>query len=84
MITVRLFASLSDAAGQAVFTVSGPVKGTTKAADLFADLTARHPRLGAFRERAKVAVNETYADWDAAVSDGDEVAFFPPVSGGRW
>lgn len=29
-----------------------------------------------------VAVNQEYADLNSAVCDGDEVAFFPPVTGG--
>ncbi len=29
-----------------------------------------------------VAVNQEYAHFDHAVHDGDEVAFFPPVTGG--
>jgi len=29
-----------------------------------------------------VAVNQQYATFDTPVSDGDEVAFFPPVTGG--
>ena len=28
------------------------------------------------------ARNLEYADWSQVVSDGDEVAFFPPVTGG--
>lgn len=30
----------------------------------------------------RAAVNQTMAGFDAAVKDGDEVAFFPPVTGG--
>lgn len=30
----------------------------------------------------RVAVNQDMADADTPVSDGDEVAFFPPVTGG--
>ncbi len=29
-----------------------------------------------------VSVNQTYADWQTLVQAGDEVAFFPPVTGG--
>ena len=29
-----------------------------------------------------VAVNQTICGFDAAVNDGDEIAFFPPVTGG--
>jgi len=29
-----------------------------------------------------IAVNQEYADPGAALRDGDEVAFFPPVTGG--
>lgn len=29
-----------------------------------------------------VAVNQEYVDWDFQAADGDEVAFFPPVTGG--
>ena len=30
----------------------------------------------------KVAVNQVFADYETEVHDGDEVAFFPPFSGG--
>ncbi|WP_028116577.1 molybdopterin synthase sulfur carrier subunit [Ferrimonas senticii] len=29
-----------------------------------------------------VAVNQTLSGWDTALTSGDEVAFFPPVTGG--
>ena len=30
----------------------------------------------------RVAINQEFAAWDAAIAPGDEVAFFPPVTGG--
>jgi len=32
--------------------------------------------------RLRVAVNQRHTNFDAAIVDGDEVAFFPPVTGG--
>ena len=32
--------------------------------------------------RLRAAVNQEHVGWDAAVSPDDEVAFFPPVTGG--
>lgn len=34
------------------------------------------------RDRLRVAVNQTFAPLDAPVRAGDEVAIFPPVTGG--
>lgn len=33
-------------------------------------------------EAVRVAVNRVYGDLTTPVSDGDEIAFFPPVTGG--
>jgi len=35
-----------------------------------------------FPDDILVALNQEYTDADAIVTDGDEVAFFPPVTGG--
>jgi molybdopterin synthase sulfur carrier subunit len=32
--------------------------------------------------QARVAINDAFADWDAALGEGDRVAFIPPVAGG--
>ena len=40
-------------------------------ADAFADIA-----------RLRVAVNQRHGHFDTAIADGDEVAFFPPVTGG--
>jgi sulfur-carrier protein len=33
-------------------------------------------------DKLLVAINQTMSTWDASIADGDEVAFFPPVTGG--
>jgi molybdopterin converting factor small subunit len=40
------------------------------------------PRLQEYERTMSVAVNADYAKMSAAVGEGDEVAFMPPVSGG--
>jgi len=34
------------------------------------------------REIIKIAVNKTYSSFDTNISNSDEIAFFPPVTGG--
>ncbi len=53
--------------------------------DLMTWLAARGPGYAAaFAEpdRLRAAVNQDFAQLEALVSQGDEVAFFPPVTGG--
>ncbi len=50
--------------------------------NLFARYGERYPELAGFRGSVVVAVNQGLAGWESRLSDGDEVAFLPPVSGG--
>jgi len=45
-------------------------------------LVERHPTLANVLPSAVAAINRDFASDEAMVSDGDEVALFPPVSGG--
>ncbi|MDT7543060.1 MAG: MoaE-MoaD fusion protein [Acidobacteriota bacterium] len=49
---------------------------------VFAVALTRFPALTRFGRSLLIAVNEEYAASDVVVRDGDEVAIFPPVSGG--
>ncbi len=76
-VRLRFFAALRERMG-ARAERSVPA-GTTVGA-LWRALVAEHPELGATRVR--FAVNETYVEPSHALADDDEVAVFPPVSGG--
>lgn len=43
-------------------------------------LISRHPALD--DPTIRIAVNQTLANENLTINDGDELAFFPPVSGG--
>jgi molybdopterin synthase catalytic subunit/molybdopterin converting factor small subunit len=51
-------------------------------ADLIAHLTETEPQLPLQGRTLYAAVNMEYAQLDRVLREGDEVAFFPPVSGG--
>ena len=83
-LSVHYFAWLRDRVGVAEETVSPPESVAT-VADLvgyLAGLDQRHA--AAFKDRGTVrcAVNLEFADPATILRTGDEVAFFPPVTGG--
>lgn len=81
-ITVRYFASIREAVGQ------GSEQVQTSAATLGAlhdELIARggaHASSLARGKAVRMALNQVLSDDAAALADGAEVAFFPPVTGG--
>jgi sulfur-carrier protein len=83
-LTVLYFAWLRERAGTGEETVTPPASVVT-VADLIAWLRQRSPRHAAAFADARVircAVNQDFADPSTALHAGDEVAFFPPVTGG--
>jgi molybdopterin synthase catalytic subunit len=79
-VKARLFARLREQAGAEVETIQVPAGSTV--ADVYDALRRAHPALETDRAAVRAALNQEFADWGAAVEDGDEVAFIPPVSGG--
>jgi MoaE-MoaD fusion protein len=79
-ITLRYFAIIRETVGMEAEQRDIP-DGTT-AADVANDLSARFPRIAGLLRTSPVMVNAAYADLDAPLADGDEVAFIPPVAGG--
>jgi molybdopterin converting factor subunit 1 len=79
-VTVRLFARLRDIAGAAELTRECAAGSTI--GDIWRQLAAEFPELAPYERSISSAVNADYARMSHAVSDGDDVAFLPPVSGG--
>jgi molybdopterin synthase catalytic subunit len=80
-VKVLLFATLKDIVGRQHLSIVLPDTQAT-VADVREALVALHPLVEANLKVSISAVNQEYAFGEDAVRDGDEVAFFPPVSGG--
>jgi molybdopterin synthase sulfur carrier subunit len=83
-LTVLYFAWLRERIGLAQEEVLLP-DGVGTVSDLMEYLSTRSSAYAsAFQNRRTIrcAVNQEFADPSASVSQGDEVAFFPPVTGG--
>jgi molybdopterin converting factor subunit 1 len=79
-VTVRLFASFREAVGRSES--AAQVEPGTTVAQLWDALQIEYPPLKPLGSVSAFAVNGHYAPPATPLSDGDVVAFIPPVSGG--
>lgn len=79
-LDIRLFATLKDRAGQAMISVTLPSQATVQTVLDAVELT--YPKLAPSLPTVLVAVNKDFAFPETVVTQDDEVALFPPVSGG--
>ena len=75
-VNLKFFASLSEYTGLAETTVVANSGATVK--DAWDLATGNQTMPG----NTLCAINMDYARLDSRIGDGDEVAFFPPVTGG--
>ena len=76
-IVVRYFASIREQMGCSQRIMDIPDDEVT-----VQYLWGLHVRDGRVSEKWLAAINQEYAAYDCTIRDGDEVAFFPPVTGG--
>lgn len=81
-VQVRYFASLREALGpgEAVEVPAGATLGALR--DTLLARGGRHAEALARTRAVRCALNQVMADEAAALTEGAEVAFFPPVTGG--
>ncbi|WP_046061646.1 MoaD/ThiS family protein [Methylotuvimicrobium alcaliphilum] len=75
-VKVRYFASLKDSVGRSGDLVD--VSGKVTVAEIWAMANANR----SMPDNILAAVNMEYVGIEHSVQNGDEVAFFPPVTGG--
>ena len=78
-INVLYFASLADEANCQQETVT--VQQSTSLTQLYDQLCQKH-RFSRPQSELRVAINDYFAKWTDAISDGDSVVFITPVAGG--
>jgi molybdopterin converting factor subunit 1 len=79
-VKLLFFASIKDIVGARQIELDVPAGATV--GDLLTHLESKYPRIRDYRPVVLTSVNEDYADQKTRVAEGDEVAIFPPVSGG--
>ncbi len=83
MLKVLFFAKLREQLGTGELSFAAEQAATT--AQLRQELVAAHGaewRESLFADNIIVAVNQEIVDWSQPLQAGDEIAFFPPVTGG--
>jgi molybdopterin synthase sulfur carrier subunit len=81
-VQVRYFASLREALGasESIELSQGATVGNLR--DTLLALGGRHAEVLARGRAVRLALNQQMCEETAALADGAEVAFFPPVTGG--
>lgn len=77
-IRIEYYSLLREQAGKSDETVR---TDASTPAELFSELSERHS-FSLPRDRLRVAMDDTFCSWGAALSDGSTVVFIPPVAGG--
>lgn len=83
-MTILYFASFRERIGreEEMITLPDTVKTVSDLVDFLSERDPAVKEAMAERFFVRTAVNQVHADWDTAVTDRDEVAFFPPITGG--
>lgn len=81
-VTVKYFASVREAIGHGSETRQTDARTLAALRDELLAASPAHASALARGKAVRMALNQVMSDESAALADGAEVAFFPPVTGG--
>jgi sulfur-carrier protein len=81
-ITVKLFAAYQEAYGVPELILKFPKDKQISIQQVCDRLICDHPQLAQWLDVTRFGINLNFVEADTLISDGDEVVFIPPVSGG--
>jgi molybdopterin synthase sulfur carrier subunit len=79
-VTVKLFAAFQEAIATDILHLSLPANASVR--QVYDCLVSEYPGLEQWRSLTRYAINLDFVEPDTLLTDGDEVALIPPVSGG--
>jgi molybdopterin converting factor subunit 1 len=79
-VTIKFFARLRELVGASA--LERDVPENTILSELMQNLQTEFPQLTDLNSRTAVSLNQEFVDLQTRLVEGDEVALFPPVSGG--
>lgn len=80
IVRIKLFAGMREAVGADEVTLELP--SGSNLGEVRVSLAKLYPLFAPLLDHVRFAINWKFADVDATVCEGDEVAVIPPVSGG--
>ena len=81
---IKYFSWIKEHIGKSEEQIELPdhIKNVNELINYLNDIDEKYNLIFDKKELIKIAVNKTYSSFETNINDNDEIAFFPPVTGG--
>ena len=81
---IKYFSWIKEHIGESEEQIELPdhIKNVDELINYLNDIDEKYNLIFDKKELIKIAVNKTYSSFETNINDNDEIAFFPPVTGG--
>ena len=81
---IKFFSWIKEHVGKAEEQIELPdyINNVNELINYLNELDKKYSLILEKKKLIKIAVNKTYSSFDTNINDNDEIAFFPPVTGG--